>query len=287
MSNGITSLNLSRLSAINQLETQDIKHRIRSLETQEASGALLADGSTLGATDQSQQFEFGIISTLIDAALLDPTNGNYFNGNTNTFPAGWTQATAPQATVTNNPYGFWTINGSSGTGAWKFRLQSPFNIESLVANTYKSFHIGPLIIKESLPTADLNYYFGVYRNNAGVIDENTFVRININWLNASSLWQIRAERKDGTTQTNGTYYTLARVPLQPMWLRVVAANTTNKDVLGYFGPVRYPNAQMQLMSATLGAGISWGQAWIQFSMTRGAGPDDRVFIGGYDYSNDS
>lgn len=268
-------------------QLQSALARIRALETRDDPAGLPPDGTVAGATDQSQAFEFGIVSTLIDSSLIDPTNGSYLNNNTSSYPAGWTQATAAQATVTNNPYGFWTINGSSGTGAWKYRAQTPFNIESLAANAYKSFHIGPLIIKESLPTADLNYYFGLYRNNAGAIDENTFIRININWLNASSLWQIRAERKDGTTQTNGAYYTLARVPLQPMWLRVVAANTTNKDVLGYFGPVRQPNSQMQLMSATLGSGVTWGQAWWQFSMTRGTGPDDRVFIGGYDYSNDS
>lgn len=264
------NLRLVSLDRLKRQETDNVKRRLQGLETQ----------------DPAINFTGPLTATWLDYPLADTTNGNVFADNTASYPAGWTQATAPQATATNNPYGFWLLNGSAGTGAWKFRYQSPFTIESLAANAYKSFHVGPLIIKDCLPTADLNYYFGIYRNNAGSIDENTFVRLNINWLTASSLWQIRAERKDGTTQTNGTYYTLARVPLMPLWLRLVVTNTTNKDVLAYFGPTRFANMQMQLLSGQQGSGITWGQVWWQFHMSRGTGPDDRVLIGGIDYSSD-
>lgn len=222
-----------------------------------------------------------------DFPLIDPTNGNHLNDNTATFPADWTQADSPQTTATNEVKGFWSIIGSSGNAAWKYQKQTPFNIESLSVNAYKSFHLGPIYIKESLPTADLNYYLGIYRNNAGAIDENTFIRININWSSASSIWQARAERKDGTTQTNGTYYTLPRAPIGQLWARVALRNSTNKDVFGYIGSTPYHLMHMQLMNATVGAGVTWGQVWWQFHMSRGTGPDDRIMIGGYDYSDNT
>lgn len=267
-------------------EIKALQIRIKALETQEAVPSLTAAGSTLGATSQQQAFTLGVLAPWVDYPLDDPTNGSHFNDNTASYPAGWTQADDPQTTASNNEYGFWSIVGSNGNNSWKYRKQSPYNIGSLASNAYKSFHFGPLLIREVLPTADLNYYFGIYRDSGG-IDENTFVRLNINWLAASSLWQLRAERKDGTTQTNSAYYPLARLPVAPLWLRVTARNSTNRDVAAYLGAVRFPLMQMQLMNATLGSGITWGQVWLQIHMSRGAGPDDRIMLGGYDYSDDA
>lgn len=265
-------------------EIKALRSRIQALETQDVALGLPLDGSIVGANNQAQDFTFGVISPVVDYPLLDPTNGSHFVNNSSSYPAGWTQADAPQTTNTNDAYSFWSIVGSSGDAAWKFRKQTPFDIGALAANGFKSFHVGPLIIKESLPTANLNYYFGIYRDNAGAIDENTFLRININWLAASSLWQIRAERKDGITQTNGTYYTLARVPVGPLWLRLTLKNSTNRDVYAYMGPVPFAVMQMQMMNSNVGSGVTWGQVWWQFHSSRGAGPDDRVMVGGIDYS---
>lgn len=267
---GQTNLKLVKEEKLTRPEIDDLKTTVAALQVQEQSSIN------------------GLFSW-VDYPLNDLTNGSHFNENTgtNTIPTGWTQTDAAQTTAMNDEYGFWSIVGSSGDAAWKFRKQTPFTIGSLATNEYKSFWVGPVIIKESLPTADLNYYFGVYRNNAGAIDENTFIRININWLNASSLWQIRAERKDGTTQTNGTYYPLARLPVAPLWLRLVLRNSTNRDVLAYFAGVPFPVAQMQLMNATVGSGITWGQVWLQFHSSRGAGTDDRIMVGGIDYSGDA
>ena len=268
-------------------ELNALRVRLRALETQETATGLLLDGSLVGANNQAQEFTFGLISPVVDYPLADQTNGSHFTDNSITYPAGWTQVDAPQATSTSDLYSYWSIVGAAGETAWKYRKQTPFTIAALATNAHKSFIAGPILIKESLPTADLNYYFGVYRDNAGTIDENTFCRLNINWLAASSLWQVRAERKDGTTQTNGTYYALPRVPVGPFWLRVTLKNSTNRDVFAYVGAVPLSLMQMQLMNATVGSGVTWGQVWIQFHMSRGAGPDDRILIGGVDYSGDA
>lgn len=266
-------------------EVKALRARIKALETQETGAALSPTGAITGATDQPQEFTFGVITPYADYPLFDATNGSHLNDDSASYPSGWTEADAPQTTNTNDAFGFWDIVGSSGNAAWKYRKQTPFNIGALATNDHKSFHIGPIIIKESLPTADLNYYLGVYRDNAGTIDENTFLRININWASASSLWQVRAERKDGTTQANGTYYPLARVPVGPLWLRLVLKNSTNRDVFAYVGAVPFPVMQMQIVNSNVGSGVTWGQVWWQFHMSRGTGPDDRLMVGGIDYGS--
>lgn len=253
----------------------------------EADTLLEANGSVTGATTNPQTFTRNVIAPWVDWPLLDSTNGNHFNQNNGSAMSGWTQVDAPQATNTNLAYGFWYIVGSAGDAAWKYRIQSPFNIESFPTNVWKSFLVGPLLLREGAYTADINYYFGVYRNNAGTIDENTFVRLNLNWSSASSLWQIRGEYKDGTTQTNGSYFALSRLFTQPLGVRIALQNNTNKNMQIYAGDTPIVPLQMAVQGAAVGSGVTWGQVWWQFHSTRGAGPDDRLLIGGIDYSNDS
>lgn len=253
----------------------------------EADTLLEANGSVTGATTNPQVFTRNVIVPWIDSPLLDATNGNHFNQNNGSIPTGWTQADASQATNTNAAYGFWYIVGSAGDAAWKYRLQSPFTIESLSVNAWKSFLVGPLLVREGAYTADINHYFGIYRNNAGAIDENTFVRLNLNWSAASSIWQVRGEHKDGTTQTNGAYFPLSRLFTRPFSARIAMQNNTNKNVQIYVGDTPFLPLQMGLHGGAVGSGVTWGQVWWQLHSTRGAGPDDRLLIGGIDYSNDS
>lgn len=270
MPKGQVKLRLTSQEALRRPETEQVKARLQVLETQEHSHAYL---TALGASGKP---------------IYDVTNGQQFDENTATYPTGWTQADAAVVAVTNNPAQFWRLDGSPGDTSWAYRKQSPFTIGSLAADAAKSFWISPVMILDAPSTsADVNYYFGIYRNNAGAIDANTFARININWASASSLWQMRGETKNGTTQTNGTYYPLSRQPLLPLYLRVTLVNDTNRTCRMYAGPINLAVLQMLMQSATVGSGITWGQVWWQFSMSRGAGQTDRVLIGGIDYSADS
>lgn len=224
-----------------------------------------------------------IVAGWLDAPLLDPTNASHFNDNTNSFPAGWTQAAAAAIQQTNDPVGFWNLGGSS-VASWKFRRQSPFTIEGLASNATKSFWVGPILLKDATPTANLTYHLGVYRNNAG-IDENTYVRAELNWDAATSVWRVRGERKDGTTVTSGAYTTLGRFPVAPIWFRVMLKNDTNKTMRVMGVGMKHAELGLELMSATIGSGVTWGQVWWQFHLSRGAGNPDRVAIGGIDYSD--
>ena len=225
----------------------------------------------------------------IDYPIQDATNGDYFNQNTGngTIPTGWTQTDAPQASRLDQPYGFWNLVGASGETSWGYKKQTPFTIESLTSNTWKSFWIGPILVRELAYSADINYYFAIHRNNAGNPDANTYVRANINWDSAGSNWRIRGEYKDGTTATVGTYTTLSKAPVAPIYFRIALQNNTNKNMQVYWAGYSIVPIQVSLQSAAVGSGVTWGQAWWQFSMNRGAGSDDRILVGGIDYSSDS
>lgn len=314
------NLKLPNPTKLNQTQIDNIKDQVNRLATQEtgnvslsiiaAKGDLLAatgsgavDNLAVGSNDQilvpdsTQAMGLKWTSSLakqfampwLDYPLADTTNGSHFNDNTGggTIPSGWTQTDAAQLTRLDQPYGFWQIVGASGETSWAFKKQTPFTIESLSVNAWKSFRVGPLLLRNGLYSADVNYSFGVYRNNAGAIDTNTFARINVNWASATSNWQVRAERKDGTTQTNGTYYALSGALTQPLWLRIGLQNNTNKNMVGYMNATPFVPLDMPLMSAAVGSGVTWGQVWWQFSMSRGAGNDDRILIGGIDYTADS
>ena len=252
-------------------ETNDIKKRVQRLETQEPV----------------TEFTSNLVSPWIDSPLSDTTNGSHFNDDNGTFPAGWSVNDAAQESTTSAPVGFWKLVGAAGNTTYKYRTLTPLDVVVSAPGGWKSYVMGPVIIKDALATADINYYFGIYRNNAGAIDENTFVRININWLQASSLWQIRAERKDGTTQTNGTYYTIPRMPIPPMWLRIALQNSTNRDCGVFMGAINSAYLQTPLMTAAVGSSVTWGQAWMQIHSTRGTGPDDAILIGGVDYNSNA
>lgn len=254
------------LRAISELN--DVRRRLDDLSTREYVTSPL-----------------GLISAnWIDAPLLDTVNGNHFNDNSTTLPSGWTQVVGAALNRTNDPVGFWMLAGSS-FGAWKFRRQSPFTVESLTSNAAKSFWIGPILLRDSALSSDLTYHFGIYRNSGGVIDENTYIRAELNWDATTSVWRVRGERKDGTTVTSGAYTTLGRFPVAPLWFRLVASNTTNKFVQVLVSGIKQAELRLELMATDIGSGVTWGQVWWQFHLVRGAGNPDLVAIGGIDYSN--
>jgi len=284
----ITSLR-ARLAA---LETREHTHTIASGSITSAMLAdtyLKNDGTVTGSTSSPQPFTRNIIAPWVDYPLQDTNNGDHFNQNTGngTIPTSWTQTDAAQATRLDQPYGFWNLVGASGETSWGFKRQTAFNIESQGVNAWKSFWIGPVLVRELLYTADINYYFGIYRNNAGTPDANTYVRANLNWNSAGSTWRIRGEYKDGTTATTGTYITLSSYAVHPLWFRIALQNSTNKNMVVYWGGYPLVPIQISLQSAAVGSSVTWGQPWWQFSMSRGAGSDDRLLIGGIDCSSDS
>jgi hypothetical protein len=73
----------------------------------------------------------------------------------------------------------------------------------------------------------------------------------------------------------------------PFWIRIALQNNTNKNMACYLNNTPFTQLDMPLGGAAVGSGVTWGQVWWQFSMSRGAGNDDRIMLGGIDYTADS
>ena len=219
-----------------------------------------------------------------DWPLKDATNGDHFLQNAASYPAGWTEADAPVSTNTNEFKSFWNINGSSVNLDWKYRKQTGINIENLAANSFRSFLFGPIYFRDGQYPVDIVYRFGVYRNNAGVIDEQTYIRAVLKWISASATWQAFMEEKDGTTAHSSTAKDLSFPLPQPLYFRVVIRNDATKLVRGYVGLGWTDKSHSLLLTQTPTAAPTWGQVWLQIEKTRiiGGGVDDYLFLGSVD-----
>lgn len=235
-----------------------------------------ADGNLSGAKAVQGYFDH-VLSDTANASGL----ASHFRDNTATYPTGWTEADAAAAIATNTRYSYWQLNGSSSNTTWKYRRQTALNIESTVANSYINFQIGPVLWRNGKYTADCDYVFGMYRDNSGAIDETVYSRTRLHWDYATSVWQVRGEASDGSTATNGSYISLAAIPIQPMFFRFYVRNDATKNTRQYAGYHHFPNAQTFLQGVA--ATVTWGQVWLQFEMSRGAGTNDIIYIGAADY----
>jgi hypothetical protein len=223
--------------------------------------------------------------------IKEPAHGNDLQnpGGGPTYPLGWTQSTAAAVSDFTEADSFWTLGNTSANTSWDFKIQSSVDIEAMATNAWKSFWIGPLIIKDGLYNGNVDYYFGIYASNGAgtAIDLTTYSRLHIQWDASLEIWQIRGEYKDGATPTDGAWYPLARHPLQPILARIAIKNDTNKNTVIYLGNNAFHRTHMPTLSGAMGATVAFQQAWWRFHMSRSVGDDDCIMIDSYDTSDDS
>lgn len=257
-----------------------------------------ADGNMTAAADltvtstayvdqrvESPLYEFPLI--------LTGGEGSHFLDNDSSYPAGWTEADAASATDTETLYSHWYLVGTSSETSWKYRIQTSTDLENDVAASAQCrFMFGPVIFKNAAYTADVDYYFGMYRNNAGAIDENTFCRVHLQWSSSGSVWRIRGETKDSSssTQHDGAWTNFSLPVNSRFWLVLGVTNAAAKTCLSYAGANYTPAGagslaaefmnNLQVQNPT--TALTWGTVWLQVHQTRGAGATDRLLIGAYD-----
>lgn len=236
------------------------------------------------------QFQSNINANWYDYRLNDTTDGEHFNENNSTYPPTWTEVDASVKTTTDLAYGFWRINSNGSDQTWKYRKQLSFSIESLPDATWTSINWGPILYRDTGNANDETAYFGLYADNSGSINEDVFIRVALNWDATAGLWQVRGEYKDGTTQTDGSWYLLSENPQLPgIFIRTAALHFTagtGETKRAYVGSNPIPLTHTSLVSPSQNA--TWGQPWIQMHYTRGAGGTTSIlFIGAVDLSNDA
>jgi hypothetical protein len=232
-------------------------------------------------------FAYNQIIPWIDAPLQNATDGNHFNDNDDSYPQGWTEVDAAFATDTNSTYGFWYLEGNTVDLSWKYRTQLSVDIESDVpSGDWVSFIWGPILFRDFQSPSDLTYYFGLYADSGGSIDEDIFIRTAVNWDSSGGIWRVRGERKDGSTQTNDSWFTLSSYPPpMPIYVRsVIRYSTTGSAKRGraYVGSSYIGSTHTQLSNA-VPFNVTWGQVWMQCHQSRNnTGINDYLLIGGID-----
>jgi len=233
------------------------------------------------------KFAYNINARWLDFPLISSVDGDHFNDNDSSYPEGWTEVDAATTSATNDIYGFWNIFANSAVAGWKYRRQLNVNIEADTPNnTWNSFHWGPIFYRDGNYTADVIYYFGIYADSGGSIDEDTFIRNVLRWNSAAGNWELRTERKNGSTQVDSSWYEFAQYPApMPIYIhQSMRYNTgTNDLVRGYFGSL--PRTFTHTLQMNANMDVTWGQVWAQMHHTRGAGVTDAVWLGAIDRSD--
>lgn len=232
------------------------------------------------------KFAYNVNAIWYDHPLNGNDDSDHFNDNTSTYPTTWTEVDAATTTDTNDVYGFWTISGYPGSiTSWKYRKQLSYDIEADTANgDWLSIHWGPLFFRDGQYPNDLTYYLGFYADNSGAIDETIFLRIAIQWDSSAGAWQARGERKDGTTQTNGSWVVLSGAPIVfPLYIRQsIRFFTSGTDVMRtYLGSIPVTSSHTILTDDSMQ--VTWGQIWAQIHMSRSnSGVNDFIWLGAID-----
>lgn len=262
----------------------------RRLARQESSEALaktqvlLVDGSNTGATAQVQAFTRAIYSPDFLPAISADSDSQQFNANTGSTPTGWTETDAPVSSIQNFRLGYWRVTGSSTNTTWAYQKQ----VAALVGSSaFNSFALGPCYWRDGRWTGDVTYRFGIYANNAGSPNANVFLRVNLTWDSAAGYWKARGERKDGTTQTDGSWFNLYQVPVvQPVWLRVVVRTTPTINGRCYIGGTPVYEAHTLLQDAN--ANYTWGTPWlvVELSARPASGIENYFYMGAMNRTSD-
>jgi hypothetical protein len=229
-----------------------------------------------------------VIGARFDREIIDLAGAggvaSHFRTTGASYPAGWTEVDAPLSTNVNTTIkSAWYIAGNSSNTAWVYKQKSLINLENV---SWPSFQY-VIEWRDGRYSADLQYRFGLYRNNAGAIDTNTYVRFYLKWDSAASLWKIQGEEKDGSTAHTGTVYSLAAIPVQPLVIRLNIQNVASKPVRVYVGYSEDAQSQSLIFSQSPSSAPTWGLIWLQHELsTRGAGAEDYLMIHKIDYLGD-
>ncbi len=252
-----------------------------------SKGLPVLDDTLLGedsaASWAKKEFTFANISRLKDDRyLFDPTNGDHFYQYLNATPTGWTAVDAAASSYTNGWFSFWTLQGTSAERSYKYRKQSNITIESLPANEWRTFQWGPLYLRDGNYPHDILYTFGVYRDNAGVIDETCYIKTFIKWDLATLSWYTWGETSNGTATVTGSGYALSFPMIMPFYVRQVVRYDATKTTRSYIGTGYHNLTHSLLLNSN--ATATWGNVWWQIEMVRGlgAGVNDVVYLGSID-----
>jgi hypothetical protein len=218
-------------------------------------------------------------SPVYDLSLLDSANDSgitsHWRDNDSGYPAGWTETDAAWDTNTDDIYSFWSIISHPTDTSFDYSIQGSWDVENdAAANAFNSWIFGPILYRpDTAWSGDTDLYVGIYADSAG-IDTTTWVRAHLQFNNAGGIWRIRGEDMDGSTETDGSWFTVPFPYTQPIYFRIVLRNDTNKNgriYIGTGGLARDPLAQFRIQAHDVGSGVTWGSVFARIHGSQPAG----------------
>ena len=219
-------------------------------------------------------------------ALLDVTFGESFDTNTSGTPSGWTVEDSAASSNENEERGYWYVRNTSGNTASSFSRQKL--ITSTEYSNYLSANFYDFSFRDGRYTADLNYYLALHADDGGSPDADTYIRVNLWWDSANSLWKIRGEVNSSGSETLGSFETLSFPLAQPLYFRLTARNIDGSPSgvrRAYIGTSYLPKSQSQLLSVS--NTDVYENPHIRRSISRGSGVEDYSLLGSIDFSGDA
>lgn len=246
------------------------------------AGINIAQTWTADQTYQANIFGYAF-KGIFDEPLSGSVEGEHFDNYGATYPPTWTEVDSAAITNTNRRRGFWQLIGTSANATWNYIKQLATVWDNAV-DTYHSWTYGQIEMRDGRYTADLEYVFGVYANNAGVINTAIYNRVRIKWDTARGVWQARGEYSDGTTPGVGDWYIISW-PIEKLQIRLMNNGySTRRNMRAYIASNTNLRAQTLLTNKVWTTMPTMGTPWASLELSRGAGVDDYLFVGYVDYS---
>lgn len=263
-------------------QLDDLRRRTARLEAQEVlakAQVLLTTGANTGATSQAQAFSYPGIAPAWDNALVNSTDGDYFNQATgaSTVPTGWTAVTAASATRLNTYRGYWSLDAAgTGTG-WQYRKQV-----STYATSYTSYDLTDVIVREAAYTQDVTLTLSVHPDNgSGAPNTAIYTSLEMMYNSTLAVWMARGVHATATQSATGAWYALPSPLPSPLQLRVTI-NASLSTRRTYISTVN-KRGMFLLLNSGISSTTAYGtNPWLQIKLAGGDTFDRYVDIGGMD-----
>lgn len=244
-------------------------------------GQLASDNDWSGDND----FALGVKAAGVGLHILsDYSDHSYhFDENNSGVPTGWTEDTAAVLSRQTDLASHWLLRGASSNTYFRYYAIQSFDMAS-APSTYVGWRFHFSLTNVDF-TADLTYRFGFHATDgAGTVNDDIFLRVALQWDSSAEQWQVREERKDGTTQTDGTWLVLDNNPLILPMIIKARIRTGLDSVVTAIGHSFNEDAYLQLEGANTMA-VTWNEPAVVIERSRGSGVVDKLYIDSVVYSD--
>jgi hypothetical protein len=203
-------------------------------------------------------------------------DGERFDYQSDTAPAGWTVAQAPAGSGVGR--GYWTLKRDAGSWFVYKRLSTDF--EANVTPGYNAWWMfGPCVWSDE-EDCQMDHSVGICPDNAGSINTAIYARCHMRRDAVSGAWSIRGEKDEGSGEVAGSWLTLSWPVVQPLWFYVKLWE--NRTIDFFLVPNPMWGSGHRIWRDTFSPTV--GVPWVTLSSDRGvAGVEfDYFSIGGVD-----